>query len=70
MSLRRESDFARFEQRLREAEERGEQERRRAEEEQRNRQEADEQAEQERPEPIQLYICSRIIMQAYAPEGF
>jgi hypothetical protein len=62
MSSRRESDFARLEQLLREADERvelerrraqeaderAEQERRRAEEELRNRQEADERAEQER----------------------
>jgi len=55
MSSRRESEFARLEQLLREADERAEQERRRAEEaderaedERRNRQEADERAEQER----------------------
>jgi hypothetical protein len=41
MSLRRESEFARLEQLLREADERAEQERRRAEDEQRNRKEAD-----------------------------
>src|SRR5271156_631760 len=55
MSSRRESDFARLEQLLREADERAEQERkradeerRRAEDEQRNRKEADERAELER----------------------
>jgi hypothetical protein len=48
MSSRRESDFARLEQLLREADERAEQERKRADEEQRNRRKADEKAEQER----------------------
>ena len=48
MSSRQESDFARLEQLLREADERAEQERQRAEQEQRNRKEADERAEQER----------------------
>ncbi|KAL5317924.1 hypothetical protein ACEPPN_015026 [Leptodophora sp. 'Broadleaf-Isolate-01'] len=55
MSSRRESEFARLEQLLQEADERAEQERRRAEDErkraedeQRNRKEADERAEQER----------------------
>ncbi|KAH8751831.1 hypothetical protein BGZ57DRAFT_934347 [Hyaloscypha finlandica] len=48
MSTRRESEFARLEQLLREADERAEQERRRAEDERQNRIEADERAEQER----------------------
>jgi len=45
MSFRRESDFARFEQLLREADERAEQERRRVEEEQKRAEEADERVE-------------------------
>ena len=48
MSLRRESDYARLEQLLREADQRAEEERRRAEDERRNRKEADDRAEQER----------------------
>lgn len=48
MSSRRESEFARLEQLLREADERAEQERRRAEGERRRAEEADECAEQER----------------------
>ena len=48
MSSRRESDFARLERLLREADERAEPERRRADKEQRNRKEADERAELER----------------------
>ena len=48
MSSRRESDFARLEQLLRQAEGRAEQERQRAEVEHRNRMKADERAEQER----------------------
>ncbi|KAL5312936.1 hypothetical protein ACEPPN_019362 [Leptodophora sp. 'Broadleaf-Isolate-01'] len=48
MSSRRESDFARLEQLLREADERVERERRRAQEAERNQKEADERAEQER----------------------
>jgi hypothetical protein len=47
MSLRRESEFARLEQLLREADERAEQERRRAEDKQQNQKEADKRAEQE-----------------------
>jgi len=48
MSSRQESDFARLEQLLREADERAELERKRADDEQRNRKEADERAELER----------------------
>jgi hypothetical protein len=48
MSTRQESDFARLEQLLQEADERAELERQRVDEEQRNRKEADERAEQER----------------------
>jgi len=48
MSSRRESDFARLEQLLREADERAELERKRADDEQRNRKEADKRAEIER----------------------
>jgi len=48
MSSRRESDVARLERLLREANERIEQERRRAEDEQRSRKEAEDKAEEER----------------------
>jgi hypothetical protein len=48
MSSRRESDFARLEQLLREADKRAELERKRADDELRNRKEADERAELER----------------------
>ena len=60
MSSRRESDFARLEQLLREADERAEQERRRAEDERRNRQEAESRAHIEgkktRPTTFEEYI--------------
>jgi hypothetical protein len=60
MSSRRESDFERLEQLLREANERAERERRRAEDEQRNRQEAEFRAQIEekktRPTTFEEYI--------------
>jgi hypothetical protein len=60
MSSRRESDFARLQQLLREANERAEQERRRAEDERRNRQQAESRAQIEgrktRPTTFEEYI--------------